>query len=172
MMQPSCWERNLKCQCYVSSDRSYLNATAMHKTAAAHWLVCPDPSFAQSFLTASLIGAVILLCRSCPASILPWKMFQKRWWMQFFSETVFCCSHDALKIWSKVCRLKQCQYIHWSKKHTFFLPCPVFFITRLLFFLNEACGVVVRQCSFCFWFCYKCAFWLWEDILCLCITQM
>lgn len=63
----------------MSLDSPYLNATAMRKTSAAHCLVCSDPSFAQSFLTASLIGAVILLCRFCPASISPWKMFQKRW---------------------------------------------------------------------------------------------
>lgn len=63
----------------MSLENFYLNATAMHKTAAAYWLVCSDPFFAQSVLTAGLTGAVILLCRFCPASVLSRKMFKKRW---------------------------------------------------------------------------------------------
>lgn len=75
-MQPSHWERSLKCQCCTSSEHSYLNALAKHKTSAARWLVCSDSSSAPAFLSASLIGAVTLLCKFFPASILPQKMFQ------------------------------------------------------------------------------------------------
>lgn len=60
----------------MSSEHSYLNATAQHKTSAARWLVCSEPSSAPAFLTASLIGAVTLLYKFFPASILPQKMFQ------------------------------------------------------------------------------------------------
>lgn len=150
-MQPSCWERSLKCQCCMSLENFYLNATAMHKTAAAHWLVCSNPYFAQSFLTAGLIGAVILLCRFHPASILSWKMFKKRWWMQFFSERVFYCSPDTPNIGIKFVGWNNINISTGLKTKLISYLC-VFFMTRFYFF-KWSLWVVGRQCSFYFWFC-------------------